>query len=145
MKRLECLVYVSSAVSLLTESELEAILSDALVHNELYGITGILLYNDGTFFQYIEGVDEDLEHIYSRITHSKKHHGMYQLIHKEIQERLFPDWYMGFFQPSKSEILTLIDQQWWTLASSELSVTEQSWEGLKLLESFCKNQQRFFS
>lgn len=142
MKRLECLVYVSSAVWLLTEADLEAILSAAIVNNELYGVTGVLLYSDGTFFQYIEGVDEDIAYIYNRIKHSKQHQGIIELLHKQIQQRLFPDWYMGFFKPLKSEILNIIDQHWWDLPSSEILVTEQSSEGLKLLETFCKNQQR---
>lgn len=134
---LRSIVYVSSAVWLLSEAELLAILQDARHDNNLHEITGVLLYNDGTFFQYIEGPADNLQKIYTKIRQSRQHRGIIELSTEEVDVRRFPEWYMGFFQPSKDEILRLSNRNWWN-ASAHLTPNDKP-EGIELLEVFCQN------
>lgn len=143
LDELYCAVYVSSSVWLITEPDLERLLVDARDHNKKHQVTGVLLYNDGTFFQYIEGLLDDLEYIYGRIKASKQHRGIIQLLYEKTTLRRFPDWYMGFFHPSKSEILNLANQKWWNSFNGKPQRPEETPIGLKLLENFCQNQDHF--
>lgn len=137
MKPFSSIVYVSSAVSLLDEAELLHILQDARRDNDLHQITGVLLYNDGTFFQYIEGPADNLQKIYAKIRKSRQHRGIIELSTEAVQTRRFPEWYMGFFQPSKDDILRLSNKIWWN-ASTQLTTKDKP-EGIELLEVFCQN------
>ena len=58
------LVYVSSASRLLNETQLRLLADDAAARNLECGVTGVLLYGDGSFFQYIEGPPASLEQVY---------------------------------------------------------------------------------
>ena len=49
------LVYISAANHEFTEKELHELLSKARKNNESYGITGMLLYHQGSFIQALEG------------------------------------------------------------------------------------------
>jgi len=52
---LGCLIYVSSAQKALRYEELDSLLTEARERNQQLGLTGVLLYLDQTFMQYIEG------------------------------------------------------------------------------------------
>lgn len=41
------------------------------------GVTGVILYRDGFFFQYIEGIEKNLEAVYQRIERSTGHNRIY--------------------------------------------------------------------
>jgi hypothetical protein len=140
MNQLHSIVYVSSAAWLLTEPELANMLADSRSDNRKNKITGALLYNDGTFFQYIEGPSVNLELIYEKIKRSHQHRGIIELLSENIDCRRFPDWYMGFFHPSKDELLQLSNRKWWSVASG-IKEQRQS-EGIQLLEIFCRNSDR---
>jgi hypothetical protein len=137
---LRCIVYVSSAAWLLSELELETLLKDARWENQQYEISGALLYNEGTFFQYIEGPEDHLARVYDKIKRSRQHRGLIELLTEPVSERRFPGWYMGFFKPSKSELLNLSSKVWWRAAGSVVSGPNA--EGLQLLDVFCKSAQR---
>lgn len=140
MNQLGCIVYISSAVWLLTEEELAGLLDDACSDNDEHRITGVLLYNDGTFFQYIEGSSGNLEKIYEKIKRSRQHRGIMELLRENIDERRFPDWYMGFFQPSRDEMLQLANEKWWNVAAGIKKQGKSA--GIHLLEIFCRNSNR---
>ncbi|HSM42684.1 MAG TPA: BLUF domain-containing protein, partial [Afifellaceae bacterium] len=50
-----CLVYVSAAHHLMGDDELTEILETSRARNAAAGITGMLLYKDGSFMQLLEG------------------------------------------------------------------------------------------
>jgi hypothetical protein len=49
------LIYVSNRAQNCTQSEIEKILESCKKNNVQYDITGVLLYSDTKFVQYIEG------------------------------------------------------------------------------------------
>ena len=55
MHQLRSIAYISSVTRALSDEELERLLVDARSFNESVGVTGVLLYNGNSFFQYFEG------------------------------------------------------------------------------------------
>jgi hypothetical protein len=90
------LVYVSSAVRLLSDAELIELLRISRQNNERDSITGMLLYKGGNFMQVIEGPEEVVIRLYGKILRDPRHTGLMILSQEPIQERQFPDWSMGF-------------------------------------------------
>jgi hypothetical protein len=88
--------YVSSAVQLFSDADLEALLKISRVNNQKVGVTGILLYKEGNFIQVLEGPKESVESVLKRIEGDQRHRGVIRLFEQETAERDFGDWSMGF-------------------------------------------------
>ena len=93
---LDSLVYVSSAVKLLSPEEIEYLLTRARQRNTEYGITGVLLYIGGNFMQYIEGPTGNLEVIYNIIREDKLHTGIILVTREPVEKLEFGDWSMAY-------------------------------------------------
>lgn len=98
------LIYCSSARHLLSKQELVDILIKARDKNSRLGITGMLLYKDGNFMQLLEGEENIVRKLYETIVRDKRHHQVTLLISEAAEERLFPDWTMGFQDLSDPEL-----------------------------------------
>jgi hypothetical protein len=90
------LVYVSSAVRLLVEKELLDLLEKSRKNNQAFGITGMLLYKEGNFMQFLEGPREKVMALMEKIRKDPRHRGVITLLQQEHMEREFPEWSMGF-------------------------------------------------
>lgn len=90
------LVYVSSAVRLMEEADLDGLLSQARENNARRNITGMLLYKDGSFMQAIEGEEADVLNIHGKILKDARHKGVITLLKGELKERQFSEWSMAF-------------------------------------------------
>ena len=76
MKLIHC-IYCSAALdSGLSKEALEEILEQSRTNNAKAGITGILLFDSGAFFQVLEGGDEAVEALYARIQGDPRHHSV---------------------------------------------------------------------
>lgn len=94
--KLVSLVYVSSSVRKLDDSEIVEILRNSRRENKRRDITGMLLYKDGNFLQVLEGKEAKLTELMEKIERDGRHRGMILLMKKNIEERQFADWSMGF-------------------------------------------------
>ena len=90
------LVYVSSAVNLFSEEQLDQLLEVSRKNNTACGVTGMLLYFEGNFIQALEGEKEDVMTTNLRIARDPRHRGMLVLLQGEIEKREFPGWSMGY-------------------------------------------------
>jgi hypothetical protein len=90
------LVYVSSASQPFTKAELQALLEQARQKNTKLGVTGMLLYKDGNFMQALEGQGNVLRGLVGTIERDSRHKGILILLRGTSEERLFPNWSMGF-------------------------------------------------
>ena len=97
------LVYVSSARNLFTDEQLSELLTKSRNNNTNSGITGLLLYHDGSIIQVLEGEKEAVRQIFDAIGRDKRHSGILQMIEGESENRNFPDWSMGFKHISNEE------------------------------------------
>ena len=90
------LIYTSVAESPMSGAELVDLLEKARSHNTKQGIGGVLLYGQGRFIQVLEGERVKVEALYDRITQDPRHDFVRTAMAREVAEREFPAWSMGF-------------------------------------------------
>ncbi len=91
---LSTLVYQSRPVKKFTETELKNLLDHARVRNRENLITGLLVYDHGCFFQWLEGPGAAVAKIWKSIQADPRHGEVQILGEKSIARRLFSDWDM---------------------------------------------------
>lgn len=96
-------IYMSAAVRFLDPDALKTLLASARRNNERAGLSGMLLYVGGSFFQVLEGPAQAVDSAYRRIQEDPRHDGMVMLVREPIKERSFADWTMGFYEASTED------------------------------------------
>lgn len=102
------LVYVSSATSLLPQSELLSILEKSRCNNENFGITGMLLYSNGTIIQALEGNEAAVKNLYKKISLDSRHKDVIVIVEGEHNEREFGNWSMAFYNLSEIDTKSIV-------------------------------------
>jgi len=97
-------IYSSRALHPFTTGELGVLLEKARVNNARMGVSGMLLYADGTFFQVLEGEPEAVNAVFDRIGRDPRHDQVTKIINEVIPRRAFGDWTMGFAHASADEV-----------------------------------------
>jgi hypothetical protein len=97
-------IYASAATRHCDTADLTKLLDAARKHNDAAGLTGILLYTDGSFFQVLEGVPDAVEALYARIIVDKRHEQVTKIVAEAIPSRSFANWTMGFSQVSRKDL-----------------------------------------
>jgi hypothetical protein len=92
------LVYRSLASQRFGLQALMQMLVDARGANAKAGITGALVYQDGTFFQVIEGEHAAIAALMERIARDDRHEGIQILIDEAVDARRFVGWRMGLVE-----------------------------------------------
>jgi hypothetical protein len=91
------IVWISEAVKNYSEDELLSLLKKSRANNMRVGVTGLLLYHQGSFMQFMEGEEDKVLAIYhNRIVPSRLHRKVTLLLKIELEERVFSNWKMGF-------------------------------------------------
>lgn len=98
------LIYISAASHLMDAAELLEILQVSRSNNTRRQLTGMLLYSEGTFIQYLEGEEEALHTTYQAILSDARHKNIIKMVEGERSEKLFPEWSMGFKSASAEEL-----------------------------------------
>ena len=93
---LYAIVYVSTAARPVSLNDLIPLLESARRRNQQEGITGVLLYADQRFMQYLEGPAGGLSRVYDIIKAHPLHYGLIDLVREPIAGREFADWSMAF-------------------------------------------------
>jgi hypothetical protein len=93
---LYCLVYESFANQEMSDNDLKELLAIARLKNAELNITGMLLFKNGFFMQALEGEEEVIKESLSKIIKDPRHRDILVIYNKQIEERRFPDWQMGF-------------------------------------------------
>lgn len=91
------LIYVSTATKLMNQADLRFLLTQSRARNAKENITGMLLYDKGSFIQVLEGEPSAVEKIYRTILQDERNKDNVLLAKETISERDFPDWSMGFY------------------------------------------------
>jgi hypothetical protein len=89
-------IYVSSETSPFSDQDLDRLLVQSRENNGAAEITGMLLYKEGNFMQYLEGPVEAVQKLVAKIRKDPRHQGFKILMEAEVQHRQFTDWSMGF-------------------------------------------------
>lgn len=90
------LIYISSATNWPSENDLKELLEQSRVRNLRQNITGMLVYDNATYMQVLEGSEKDVHDIYNSILKDPRNNGQFKLVEEEISQRDFPNWSMGF-------------------------------------------------
>ncbi len=90
------IVYVSAATNELNEDTLVRLLADSRKRNAEKGITGLLLYVEGSIIHVIEGEESVVADLFTRIERDPRHRQVSVLSRKHIEQRDFPEYRMGF-------------------------------------------------
>jgi hypothetical protein len=101
-EELHAILYVSSATQAFGDPELSSLYAVASKRNLDQGVTGVLLFSNGNFIQYLEGPKGALSQIYGSIKEDTRHTGLIEIMNEPIDEREFPQWSLAskteFFQ-----------------------------------------------
>ena len=95
------LIYTCALTTSLGCDELKKIAHDSRARNLEMGITGILLCNDGSALQVLEGERSKVRNLYERITQDARVTNPLVLIQRTSTQREFPNWSMGFRNADK--------------------------------------------
>jgi hypothetical protein len=88
-------VYCSRATAEVDEAAVQRIIATARRWNPEHGVTGILVFGSGIFFQWLEGPRDNVTALMSRLRTDRRHDSIVLLSEVEdVRERLFPDWDM---------------------------------------------------
>ncbi len=137
MKDLIHIVYVSFSEKELTEVELDELLKDIRKRNKQQKVTGLLLYNDGSFIQLIEGSSQIIKNLFEIIKKDPRHTNIVLLLEESIQKRAFPDWSMGYCKLNKEQKKSLPGYSDFIQSEDSVNFIEStSREAMKLLNSF---------
>ncbi len=89
------LVYCSRATPGVDDDAVHDIIRSARRHNPAQGITGLLVFGSGIFFQWLEGPRDNITALMVRLQDDDRHADIVTLgSSEEVRERLFPDWDM---------------------------------------------------
>ncbi len=89
-------VYLSAAVRHMGADALDALLRRTRERNRQSGVTGLLLYGDGSFLQVLEGEPQVIADLYDTIRVDPRHKGLIKVSDTEVPARKFADWSMAW-------------------------------------------------
>lgn len=92
---LETFVYCSRAADSVDAAEVGRIIEFSQARNVARGITGVLVFGSGVFFQWVEGPPAAVKDLISNLHGDQRHHDIVTLDRNiEKRERLYPHWEM---------------------------------------------------
>ena len=100
------IIYLSAANNRYARDECEAIIAHAQKANARIGVTGMLIFIDGSFFQVLEGETTTVLALFEKIARDNRHKQLIKLIEEDITERAFPDWAMAWLEIDQGDPLS---------------------------------------
>jgi len=91
---LSSLVYRSRSVTPLSDYDLYELVQAAQSRNQAESVTGLMLYDDGRFYQWLEGPPASVERLMRSIKSDQRHTDIEILSDKPAAARQFGDWSM---------------------------------------------------
>lgn len=135
------IVYVSQRATHCTDEEIQKILDSCIRNNKTINITGVLLYSDNYFVQYIEGKYSEIMALYDKIKGDNRHKNPVLISCTPTSQRLFPSWQMGakkFNTGSISFDTNINDQDKEVFHDILQGKTEHSKHAVSLIKKFFK-------
>lgn len=97
------IAYASAAPEPVGPDLLASLLEISVRNNMRDGLSGVLLYQDQSFFQVLEGEKNAVERCYARILGDARHVGVLRLWSQPVDERVFAQWPMGYAGPEDAQ------------------------------------------
>jgi hypothetical protein len=97
---LETFVYCSRAAVNIDAEEVSRLVAFSQKRNVARGITGVLVFGSGVFFQWIEGPPAEVRTLIANLHSDTRHHDIVTLDQSvEVRERHYPHWEMEPVEP----------------------------------------------
>ena len=97
-------IYFSASSTPMQVDELEDILEQAQSNNSRNGITGALVYIDGSFLQILEGENDKVQALMQKISNDFRHETVSVLHEGEIEAAAFSEWKMAYVSATPEQI-----------------------------------------
>ena len=136
---LTSLTYTSAATRLLSVTELVELIEQIRPKNERLGVTGLLLYSGGNVIQTLEGTSYAVDDVFDAIQVDPRHGDVHVVERREVDERSFATWSMGFRNVSAREVSQLQDFGAFARESVGRDLTPHTASAFELLEKFRVN------
>lgn len=88
------LVYKSVATDLFDSDRIDDLCRQAIIFNNSKGITGLLIYHEKIFFQWIEGAEDDIFLLYEKLKRDPRHQYLREILYTPSASRQFNEWGM---------------------------------------------------
>lgn len=134
----KAIAYLSRTNKDFSQNDISSLLVSARNFNAENNVTGVLLYNTGFFFQYLEGPQEAITKVYQRIQHATSHEIILELFNDVVYKLHFSSWHMGFCYAPQG-FLQELSQNNWLDALSEIKAKQDKSPGLEMLMTFWGN------
>jgi len=102
------LAYRSRAVVAPTDRELDLLLSNAQARNRAELLSGLLIYDQGSYFQWLEGPLVALQRVWSSIQRDPRHCDVQVLREQTMPKRFFGDWDMRLARRVRGKLDTAL-------------------------------------
>jgi len=120
----------------LTDPELLEIINVSRNNNGKKDITGILLYSEGMFIQFLEGPAYELNEVYNAIVNDTRHKNIIKLVEEDIIYRSFPNRAMDFRSINTHELETLAS---YFDPNKKVFENDDQYPGLAILKTFAES------
>jgi hypothetical protein len=97
-------IYSSASTTPFSQDDIIELLNKARANNDKLGITGMLLYDNGSFFQVLEGKASAIDSVLALIEQDERHDRVVKLIYEDIEHRDFSEWSMGYSGISREQL-----------------------------------------
>lgn len=135
------LTYSSVSTHPFSHTELLDLLAQARKNNASSGVTGILLYTEGSFFQVLEGEPDVVHHLFNQIRDDPRHTRVTAIIDEPIPKRDFSEWTMGYAELSAHSADTILGANDFFTHGNSIT-TLRSGRARKLLQAFKSGRWR---
>lgn len=86
------------------------LLTKSRENNHRLGITGMLVYRHPFFMQVLEGPEEIVDELMTRISADPRHTDITKVLHAQIRRAGFADWSMGYLEAKPGEVPEIVTQ-----------------------------------
>ena len=97
-------IYTSAETNEFSHDDIIDLLEKARANNAKLDVSGILLYESGSFFQVLEGRHEVVTSLLEKIQKDDRHNHVVKVIYEHIENRDFSEWTMGYSDVTPDEL-----------------------------------------
>ncbi|WP_299892055.1 BLUF domain-containing protein [uncultured Lacinutrix sp.] len=94
---IKTICYISNIKTNTSQKELRKLSHSISKKNDELHVTGVLIIQNGHFFQIMEGEESTIENTFKKIELDKRHFGLIKLLDTTIDYRMFEDYESGHF------------------------------------------------
>ena len=130
------LLYLSVASVRLAQNDLTNLLGTCRQYNAAHGLTGLLIYANGHWIEFLEGDQKDVDGLMTQIEQDPRHRDIEVIEKGTASAREFQDWSMAFLEHATPEVRALPGYSTFLEESIDWEAPEQTGRGLQMLNYF---------